>query len=358
MLLSRNLLFMNLLEQKTQCLAMSYSFHFSFPKQILSLENSEDHIDSGKIYIIICNVFPILRILNFLNSSDCIYYIWRKTMSEFVIKNINHEEMSFLIDSAHREGWNPGINDDKSFYFADPEGFFIGYLDGEPVTCISAVNYLNTFGFIGFYITKPQHRSRGFGMKIWNHAMNYLKNCNIGLDGVLEQQKNYEKQGFRLAHKNIRYKLVLNETYSKHPQVTAISNSFTNKLYHFDTEIFGVDRHSFLKHWIADPESRTFLKMNYDEVSGYATIRKCHEGYKIGPLFSSSFHDADHLMQSLLSVVEKDKPIYLDIPETNFSALELVKRYKMNPVFETVRMYNRFTPELPVKKSTESLLSN
>ncbi len=271
-------------------------------------------------------------------------------MTNYIVKSINLKDMKFLIDSAGNEGWNPGLHDWKSFYNADPEGFFIGYLDNEPISCISAVNYHNKYGFIGFYITKEEFRHKGYGMQIWKHAMEYLSDCNIGLDGVLEQQNNYEKQGFKLAHRNIRYKLVLNDTYIKHPQITAISNSFTDKLYHFDAEIFGVERQQFLKNWIADPESRTFLKMNYDEVSGYATIRKCQDGYKIGPLFSASFHEADHLMQSLLSVVEKGKSVYLDIPEPNYSAHELVKRYKMNPVFETARMYNKFIPEIPLKK--------
>ncbi len=271
-------------------------------------------------------------------------------MTDYKIKRIELADMNFLIDSAGKEGWNPGLNDWKSFYNADPDGFFIGYLNGEPVTCISAVNYHNEYGFIGFYITKEEYRGKGYGIKIWNHAMDYLSECNVGLDGVLEQQVNYEKQGFKFAHKNIRYKLEMKDAFSKHPQITAISDSFTDKLYHFDAEIFGVERNDFLRNWIADPESRTFLKMNYDQVAGYATIRKCYDGYKIGPLFSSSFHEADHLMQSLLSVVEKDKAVYLDIPEPNYSAHELVKRYKMNPVFETVRMYNKIIPDTPIRK--------
>ncbi len=35
--------------------------------------------------------------------------------------------------------------------------------------------------------------------------MEYLGDQNIGLDGVVAQQKNYQKSGFKLVYRNIRY---------------------------------------------------------------------------------------------------------------------------------------------------------
>lgn len=42
--------------------------------------------------------------------------------------------------------------------------------------------------------------------------------------------------------------------------------------------------------------------------------------------------------------------LYLDIPEVNSFALELVKRHNMKVVFNTARMYKGAAPELPVEK--------
>jgi hypothetical protein len=39
-------------------------------------------------------------------------------------------EISTAVNWATAEGWNPGLADDACFAAADPEGFFIGELDG------------------------------------------------------------------------------------------------------------------------------------------------------------------------------------------------------------------------------------
>lgn len=87
---------------------------------------------------------------------------------------MNRSEVDLAISWAAAEGWNPGRYDAESFYQTDERGFFLGELNGEPVGCISAVAYDRYFGFLGFYIVKPQFRGLGLGMKIWNQAMAYL----------------------------------------------------------------------------------------------------------------------------------------------------------------------------------------
>lgn len=106
---------------------------------------------------------------------------------------------------AASEGWNPGLQDANCFYLADPDGFWIGLINKEPISVLSAVKYGNNFAFLGFYIVKPEYRGQGYGFQLWNTALKSLKNRNIGLDGVVAQQENYQKSGFKLAHRNIRY---------------------------------------------------------------------------------------------------------------------------------------------------------
>ena len=42
---------------------------------------------------------------------------------------------------AAREGWNPGPADGGCFLAQDPDGFFVGRIDGQPVSAVSVVNY-------------------------------------------------------------------------------------------------------------------------------------------------------------------------------------------------------------------------
>jgi hypothetical protein len=65
-----------------------------------------------------------------------------------------------------------------------PRGFFIGELDGQPVSCISCVAYDGSFGFVGLYIVQPALRGRGYGLQTWRAGMAHLGTRNFGLDGV------------------------------------------------------------------------------------------------------------------------------------------------------------------------------
>ncbi len=113
-----------------------------------------------------------------------------------VVRAMTEADLALALEWAAAEGWNPGLNDAHCFYAADPQGFFVGELDGVPVGCVSAVRYGSGFGFLGLYIVKPEHRGQGFGLELWRAAMDHLGDRLIGLDGVVAQQENYRKSGF------------------------------------------------------------------------------------------------------------------------------------------------------------------
>ena len=128
-----------------------------------------------------------------------------KKEQNYQIRTMTRDELVLVVDWAAKEGWNPGLYDVECFYAADPQGFLIGLLDGEPIASISVVKYGMAFGFLGFYMVRPAFRGQGYGMRIWQAGLQYLQGRTIGLDGVVEQQNNYLKSGFQLAHRNIRY---------------------------------------------------------------------------------------------------------------------------------------------------------
>ncbi|MFM1878931.1 MAG: hypothetical protein RLZZ241_1797 [Bacteroidota bacterium] len=269
----------------------------------------------------------------------------------YFIRNIQFEEMNTLVDWAAKEGWNPGLQDATAFFAADPNGFFIGMLNGEPISCISAVKYSESFGFIGFYIVKPEYRGQGFGIKIWNHALQYLKNCTIGLDGVVAQQENYRKSGFKLAYNNARYEGI-SPGKSNRENLNIIEPSAVSwdALCNYDYLHFTQFRLDFLQNWIAPRESRALVYQDGRKISGYGVIRKCQIGYKIGPLFADNPEIAENLFDALSGYPEKGSPIYLDIPVVNSQARNLALKKHMQIVFETARMYSGVFPVLPLEQ--------
>jgi hypothetical protein len=125
--------------------------------------------------------------------------------SELRIRAMRSEEIAIALDWAAAEGWNPGLADAACFATVDHDGFLIGELDGTPAATISCLNYDDRFAFLGFYIVRGDLRGRGYGLRIWNVAIAHGGARTIGLDGVVAQQDNYRKSGFRLAYANIRY---------------------------------------------------------------------------------------------------------------------------------------------------------
>ena len=270
--------------------------------------------------------------------------------SHFSIQTMMRQEIDLAVEWAAAEGWNPGLHDAECFYAADPEGFLVGKVGCESVVCISVVTYGTGFGFLGFYIVKPEFRGKGYGLSLWNAGMKRLQGRTVGLDGVVAQQENYRKSGFALAYRNVRYQGFGGNKLMPDGDIVELKTIPFNELTAYDQPFFPDDRHAFLKCWIQQKEGSALGVMDNRKLAGYGVIRRCRTGYKIGPLFADTPLYADKLFSALKATVPEEEPVFLDIPEVNPAAVELVKRHNMSVVVETARMYTGIIPDLPVQK--------
>ena len=268
------------------------------------------------------------------------------------IRPMRASDLEQAIGWAADEGWNPGLDDLTAFLAADPEGFFTGTLNGEPVTSISAVRYGSNYGFIGFYICRESLRGKGYGLETWTHALRHLEGRTIGLDGVIAQQDNYRKSGFELAHRNIRMGGMATADTPMDPRLSPLGQGIFASVRDYDQALFPDDRTEFLKLWCAPNVAtrRGFVFVEDGKLMGYGIIRQCREGFKIGPLFADTPEIADSLFRALAGQV-RGQTIYLDIPELNQNAQTLAERYDLSPEFETARMYKGPAPSLPLDKT-------
>jgi hypothetical protein len=270
---------------------------------------------------------------------------------KYVIRPATRKELEIMIEWAAKEGWNPGLYDADAFYSIDNKGYLLGFLDNIPIACLSAVSHCKDFGFLGFYIVKPEYRDKGYGIKIWNEAIKYLSTQNIGLDGVVAQQENYKKSGFKLAFRNIRYEgHGSDEKIKENKNIKPLSEINFDLVCKYDKEIFLHDRIKFLQLWIKQPESLAIGYVKNNKLLGYGMVRKCLSGYKVGPLFTDSKEIARILFERMRVFVGKKNLIYLDVPEPNKDAVALAKEYQMKPMFETARMYTKEFPKIPINK--------
>lgn len=268
----------------------------------------------------------------------------------FTIQPMTRDDLDIAIDWAAQEGWNPGKFDGDCYFKADPTGFLMGFLGDTPIASISLVKYKGNFAFLGFYIVAPHFRGKGYGLKLWTHAMDTVKGFNVALDGVTDQQDNYKKSGFKLAFANIRFQGTGGGSMPDTPEIIPLDKISRDQFLTYDQPFFPGDRAEFISSWITQPGSSALGFIQRDKLTGYGVIRECKQGHKIGPLFANTPDQALALFQALKSRVAEGDPIFLDIPETNPQAMALVQSHNMVPAFETARMYTGPFPDLPMEK--------
>jgi len=223
-------------------------------------------------------------------------------------------------------------------------------LGGEPIATISAIKYGDLFGFLGFYIVKPECRGQGYGIQIWNAGLSYLLGRNIGLDGVVAQQGNYKKSGFKLAYRNVRYEGIGGGAPPEIAETVALSSLPFETVDSYDRPFFPENRSQFIQSWINQPGCHSLGIMQNCSLVGYGVIRVCRNGYKIGPLCGDTPELAESLFLALKAKTEPTAVIFLDTPEINQCAVALAERHGMKVSFETARMYTGTFPDLPFER--------
>lgn len=278
-------------------------------------------------------------------------------MSDYVIRPLTAAEVQHTVDWAGREGWNPGVHDAECFRPMDPEGFLGGFLDGEMIASVSAVNYDNAFSFLGFYIVKPEFRHHGHGLEIAGHALAHCEGRNMGLDGVVEQQDNYRKSGFTFAYNNYRFagtKLgILMALGAQSAAHISMLNGLSDDLATYDRQLFPAPRAVFLRDWLRAPSHSSRVFAENGTIKGYVTLRPCQSGYKIGPLFADSPDIAQTLLASVLADIPEDHAtheVFIDMPQPNAAAFAMADALGLEKVFETARMYSDHQPDIDLDR--------
>lgn len=264
---------------------------------------------------------------------------------DYQIESMTQGDVATTIEWAAREGWNPGLADAACFFEADPNGFFKGVLDGETVATGSAVCYDESYAFCGLYIVAPEHRSKGYGLALTKARLAYCGDRNVGIDGVLENVKIYERIGYEAFYENCRFHGEAKAVGAIAPAIIDLGPTSLATIRAYDRQCFPAHRDAFLNAWLGQQEARTVAFVEDGAVKGYAVRRKCREGYKVGPLFADDAEIAGALFDALQADI-KGALIILDTPENNPSAVSLANSYGMEKVFATARMYQKGMPDI------------
>ena len=269
-------------------------------------------------------------------------------MNDFRYRSATRDELEIAFNWAADEGWNPGVDDASIFWDTDPEGYVVIERENQVIGTGSIVSY-GEFGFMGFFIVRGGLRNQGIGGPFWHWRKERLqKRLNpgaaIGMDGVFDMQAFYARGGFVFTHRNLRMEGIAKPAKrdSRLLELQSIDFEAISKL---DRSHFGFDRPRFLKRWTTPIAGLALGFYEAGRLFGYGVVRKCLEGYKIGPLFADSPEIAEAIFNGLSDHVAGSK-LYLDTPENNPAALALAAKYEMTEVFGCARMYAGPAPQL------------
>jgi GNAT superfamily N-acetyltransferase len=259
-----------------------------------------------------------------------------------------HGAAHVAISMAAAEAWNPGLDDAERFLAADPDSFLATEREGEIIATVSCALYGDSYAFIGFYIVRSDLRGRGIGSPLFERALRRAGGRVVGLDGVLAQQSSYERRGFVLAHRNVRWRTMGGG--NRPDGVVELRSVPFERLLAFDTEVFGCQRERFLRTWIDRPTGHALACQDGAGLVGYGVLRPSHVGAKIGPLFADDQDVAKTLLTGLLAAAGPRTEVFVDMPVANPRAADLRAGRAMEVSFETARMYLNGKPPEDVER--------
>lgn len=273
---------------------------------------------------------------------------------KLMIRNMTRPEVDELVTWAAREGWNPGRHDAEVFWATDPDAFIAADLDGELIGGGAITAYQGEFGFMGFFIVRPEFRGQGLGNRLWHARRERLlarlrPGATIGMDGVFNMQDYYAKGGFVFSHRDIRFRAEIPDQ-PPSPSVgvetiVPLARVPFDQVLAYDRICFPAPRPTFLAGWISQTDALALGCLRAGRLSGYGVIRHCGEGCKIGPLFADDASAARALYAHLAGFAAGG-PLFFDTPENNPAALALARQEEMVEVFGCARMYLGPTPDL------------
>jgi GNAT superfamily N-acetyltransferase len=308
-------------------------------------------------------------------------------MDALKIEPAGVDDLQEMINRGNDEHWDQGVHDARLYFGVDPTGFWkCCSSDGSMLSSVSAVAYSSSratssvcYGFIGFYLVRPDLRGRGLGFPIFQHALRVLsdRGClTIGLDAVPAQVKNYVKSGFTARYDNVRFSIppdcdgrrTCAEAAASPPphgvRLVPWDRLPFDSLQSLDARVFGACRSRALQGLMSYPGAvcvaavdAAVLDAGFVVESGaiiaYGAVREACDDWRIGPLHvpvgsgekKRAYEAALAVLHALVAAVPPQFAVVIDVPSTHAVATAALQDGLGAVVKErVVRMYTAGPP--------------
>ncbi len=285
-------------------------------------------------------------------------------ITKFAIRSLEEDDISDVTLWARREGFAPGIGDVGIYRNTDRQGLWIGTLGETKVGCIVGVKYNKSYGFLGLFIVDKQYRGQGYGLNLWKHVIDKLRDLEcVGLEAAPDRISDYSSWGFNPSSKTTRWKFISEE--QEQIKDLQIAESIDGLMLLQDSEITQAviqdydankeptPRPHFLSDWLFHNSGNVIALINeHGSCVGFGRIRRCllknGKGWRIGPLIADTPKLASVLLRSLL--IRHSGVILIDTPGLNPNAEKLMNKIGFKAASHTIRMYKGNQPSISMNE--------
>ena len=283
--------------------------------------------------------------------------------SSLKILPLQDKDINQITQWSRNEGFAPGVGDVGIYQHTDRQGLWVGWLDGIAIGCIAGVRYNPSYGFIGLFLVVKEKRGRGYGLQLWNHALDHLIDLPcIGLEAALDRVDDYAGWGFQASSTTSRWKYIGNgyiDSNIAHRNIDFDglsilegSNIPSEVVQSYDAKREPSPRPHFLSDWLEHSAGKVLALVDEQCLChGFGRIRPCllqdGEGWRIGPLLADSPALAEILLRRL--VADHPGVVLIDSPGKNNFAEPLLRSLGFTEISQTLRMYRGSQPPISMK---------
>jgi GNAT superfamily N-acetyltransferase len=248
---------------------------------------------------------------------------------------------------ARQTGWNQIEADWRRFLAMQPDGCFVGELDGTPVATTAAFIF-GPVAWIAMVLVEVDSRRKGVATALLKHALDFLDRQGaktVRLDATAAGQPVYEKLGFVPEYPLARYQGtpriadfglgISDSTRGANPQ-SAIINPQFREIAAFDYRMTATPREKMLARLFEESPELTRVLRRDSQLEGYITGRRGANATLIGPCIATTYAGPTLLGDGLSRC--NGQPVFLDIPQDNAPAIEIAERHGLSVQRHFMRM--------------------
>jgi GNAT superfamily N-acetyltransferase len=243
------------------------------------------------------------------------------------VRSMTTADIPLGLKLARQAGWNQIETDWRRFLTMQPDGCFVGELDGTAVASTAAFIF-GPVAWIAMVLVDIDSRRKGVATILLKHALDFLDGKGVKtvrLDATAAGQPVYEKLGFVPEYPLARYM----GTVGPLPRPSALMLPPTigrqlNAVAAFDYGMTATPREKMLARLFEEAPDLTRVLYREGRVEGYVTGRRGANATLIGPCIATAYAGPILLGDAFGRCA--GQPVFIDVPRDNAPAIEIVEK--------------------------------